>query len=64
MSFSDDQKKILDRKSYIKSQLDSNRYINGSHSVTSRGGTTIFNTDRHTSNGSGISNTLFSKKTK
>ncbi|MES2652991.1 MAG: hypothetical protein V4663_14710 [Bacteroidota bacterium] len=64
MSFSDDQKKILKQNGYTQSAYDSDRYINGGHSVTKRDGTTIFNTDRHTSNGSNISNSLFSKKAK
>lgn len=65
MSFTDDQKKILGNNGYRQSSNDADKYINGSgHSVTSRGNTTIFNTDRHTTNGSGISNSLFDKKSK
>ncbi len=65
MGFNNEQKKSLSNNGYSPSSNDSNKWINGNgHAVTKREGTTIFNTDRHTTNGSGISDTLFNKKAK
>jgi len=65
MSFSKDQEKILRGNGYRQSIIDSDKYINGNgHSIKSNGGTTIFDTDRHTTNGTGISNSTFDKKAK
>jgi hypothetical protein len=64
MSFSDSQKKILGDNGYTQSSTDSNKYINGGHSVTSRGGSTIINTDRHNTYGSGMSDSFLKDRTK
>lgn len=65
MGFTKDQEKMLKGAGYSQSQLDSNKWINGSHSVkASDGGSVTWNTDRQTWNGSGMSNTSFGKKAK
>ena len=64
MSFSDSQKKILKGNGYEQSSNDANKYISGSHSVTSKGGSTIINTDRHNTYGSGMSDSFLKDRTK
>ncbi|OOQ57397.1 hypothetical protein [Mucilaginibacter pedocola] len=65
MGFTKDQEKILSSAGYSKSQLDSNKWINGSHSAkASDGGSVTWNTDKQTWNGSGMSNTSFRNKAK
>ncbi len=62
MAFTDEQKKILTNNGYTQSSKDPDKYINRHHSIASREGTTIFNTDHHSSNGKNITNKLFDKK--
>ncbi|UPT67655.1 MAG: hypothetical protein M0D57_03005 [Sphingobacteriales bacterium JAD_PAG50586_3] len=52
---------MLKDEGYKQSSSDSNKFINGSDTVKSRGNTTIFNDNTRNS---GISNGLFGKKIK
>ena len=65
MGFTKDQEKILKGAGYSQSQLDSNKWINGSHSAkASEGGSVTWHTNSDTWNGRGMSNTSFEKKAK
>jgi hypothetical protein len=65
MSFTKDQEKMLKGAGYSQSQLDSDKWIVGSHSAkASSGGSVTWNTDRQTWNATGMSNSSFGKKAK
>lgn len=66
MSFTAKQQSILRDEGYQQSKSDADKWIRQSdnHSVTNRSGTTIWNTDRHTTNGNGMSNGQFRDKAK
>ncbi|SFT08460.1 hypothetical protein [Mucilaginibacter polytrichastri] len=62
-NYSDKEKSTM-RDGGYRQTSDSDVWKKDNHTITRRNETTIFNTDRHTTNGSGISDSLFSKKAK